>query len=82
MVGSIKEGFDFAQFALLSRGVVLRQLWTQCGLACLGVKIDVIAKLLELFHHIRKPLSPWKQNLMLNFYIDSMHNITNYTKRH
>jgi hypothetical protein len=24
-----KEGFDFAQSALLSRGVVLRQLWTQ-----------------------------------------------------
>jgi hypothetical protein len=23
---------------LLSRGVVLRQLWTQCGLRCLGIK--------------------------------------------
>jgi hypothetical protein len=38
MVGSTKEGFDFAQFALLLRGVVLRQLWIQCGLGYLGVK--------------------------------------------
>jgi hypothetical protein len=35
------ESFDFAQSALLSRGVVLRQLWTQCGLGCLGVKLKM-----------------------------------------
>jgi hypothetical protein len=40
MVGSTKEGFDFAQSALLSIGVVLRQIWTQCGLGCLGIKDD------------------------------------------
>jgi hypothetical protein len=38
MVGSTIKGPKFAQFALLSRGVVLRQLWTQHGLMCLGVK--------------------------------------------
>jgi hypothetical protein len=38
MVGSTKEGFDFAPSNLLSRGAVLRHLWTQCRLRCLGVK--------------------------------------------
>jgi hypothetical protein len=33
----LKKGFDFVQSNLLSRGAVLKQLWTQCGLGCLGV---------------------------------------------
>jgi hypothetical protein len=33
-----KESFEFAQSNLLSRRVVLRQLWIQGGLRCLGVK--------------------------------------------
>ena len=39
MVGSTEEGPNFAQSTLLSRGVVLRQLWTQHGFGCLGVKL-------------------------------------------
>jgi hypothetical protein len=38
MVGNTKEGPNFAQFALLSKGVVLRQLWTQRGLMYLGLR--------------------------------------------
>ena len=32
MVGNTKEGSNLAQSKLLSRGVVLRQLWSQRGL--------------------------------------------------
>jgi hypothetical protein len=39
IIGKTKEGPCFAQFALLSRRAALRQLWTQRGLKCLGVKI-------------------------------------------
>jgi hypothetical protein len=39
MVGSTKKGFNFAQSNLLSRGVVLRQLWTPRKLKCLGVDL-------------------------------------------
>jgi hypothetical protein len=42
MVGSAKEGPSFAQFSLLSRRAILRELWTQCGLRCLGVKDDIM----------------------------------------
>jgi hypothetical protein len=38
MVGDTKKDLDSAQSNLLSRGTVLRQLWTQCRLRCLGVK--------------------------------------------
>jgi hypothetical protein len=38
-IGNTKESPHFAQFSLLSSGVALRQLWTQCGLRYLGVKI-------------------------------------------
>ena len=38
-VGSTKEGPNFAQSTLLSRGVALRQLRTLHGLGCLGVKV-------------------------------------------
>jgi hypothetical protein len=37
MVGNTKKGPNFTQSTLLSRRAVLRQLWTQCGLKCLGV---------------------------------------------
>ena len=33
-----KKSPNFAQSTLLSRRTILRQLWTQCGLGCLGVK--------------------------------------------
>jgi hypothetical protein len=46
-----KKGPNFAQFALLSRGVVTRQLWTQHRLRCLGVKISA------LFWACSQPLS-------------------------
>jgi hypothetical protein len=35
----LKKALIFAQSNLLSRGAVLRQLWTQRGLRCLGVKV-------------------------------------------
>ena len=34
---STKKVPNFAQFALLLKGVNLQQLWTQCGLRCLGI---------------------------------------------
>jgi hypothetical protein len=52
-VGSTNEGFDFAQSTLLSRRVVLKQLWTQCGLGCLGVKTPLAPGILGL---------PWLKN--------------------
>jgi hypothetical protein len=33
-----KKALNFAQSNLFSKGAILGQLWTQCGLGCLGVK--------------------------------------------
>ena len=35
----VPKGPNFAQSTLLSRGAILRQLWTEHGLECLGVKL-------------------------------------------
>jgi hypothetical protein len=48
MVGSTKEGFDFTQSNLLSRRAVLKQLWTQWGLGCLGIIMYKTSRMLYL----------------------------------
>jgi hypothetical protein len=55
MVGSTKEGPNFAQSNLFLRGSVLRQLWTQRGLRCLGIKeveIQWMGSSPHCFNHI------------------------------
>jgi hypothetical protein len=40
MVGSTKESLNFAQSALLSRGIDLRQFWTQRGIGIVPLLVE------------------------------------------